>query len=515
MKKLLCVFLTLILLLGGCGPKNVEPPEEELGYPAPQGLFAYRNPETYGLMGLVNAQGELVIPCMYDSINVVGNYDYSEPSPSLAAEDRFFIAGQYPILPEDWSKNPSTALGPEEPMPDDFEAEEPYDPYAHMERQALISPEGKLLTEFDYFSIAAIPGDVSRFVAQSAADPARFVFLDREGRESELDDPNILAIMVERTRWMQGEPLRLEGPDIPRRGLEGVFFLPDGSFWGGHSKVLEAGREPQGKGDYELTYLCYSPEGIVQNGYEYNYVENLGHGVLRAQITHIDEAAGIYTSETYLTDLWGRPLTDAYTSIETYNMGPYATAYKGDITVLYLLEEGQATEVDRFTLSPETYAQSLRLGEEFYFIFTGSGVLPEIKNIQSGDSLILEAFPGYSVDACNDQLTRFILSSYGPGKGDYRTILADLEGNILLEGYETLYGALGAVVAANYDDATEQYTMLLLDWDGQVLIGEGCSHLEVLPGNGALVVREDGVGLMDFGGNWIYKDPAEAEEAVG
>lgn len=525
MKRIVALLVVMVLLLAACQQEPPQPTPDDSVSGKPEGLFVFYNREEMMMgsspVGLVSAEGEMVVAPIYDRLDVAPNFDWTEPD-TFPAATRYFVASQFAQPEEDpWMENPDTA-GPggedgvlDDPMTDDpvMDLIEEYDPWAWLDRQALISPKGEELTGFDYFNIQRAPGEEVRFVAQRADEPERFVWLDAQGEESDLDDPDLLLIARDRNRgYTDFSGAQPTGPDIPAQGLESVLTLPDGTFWGAHNQVFEPGQEPEGKGAYLPTYRYYSAGGELLGDHEYTYLEVLDGSHLLATIEHHENDE--YYAEVYVTDLAGTPLTEKFESISHWEARPYLMATRKEYAAL--LAPDTIETLMSFDLGPDEYASASRAGDTVYLSVSKmiwddnpeSRKTPELYVLGRDDVLRFDDFPGYSVDHCNSDLTRFILSFYG-GKGgaevEDSVVLVDQEGNVLAKGFDSLYTVLGMPVSFRYDPQTGNEYRQLLDWDGNVLLGEEFSEIEVLPGNAALVIQGDSVGIVDFEGNWLYK----------
>lgn len=505
MKRLLSAALIGVLLLCSCTPKEDQTPDADSSANMPEGLYVYHNiAQSYKgggdyKFGLLNTKGEFVLPMEYDLIEPASMYDYTDSGRTTPAADRFFFAYQY-THPEYDENNPI----PEDPVE--------YDPYDGMAAQALISPEGKLLTGFDYYNIRMFSKSPVRFVAVKTSDTTRFVELDREGKESELS-------VSQDVRELIRQYIPLTGEEEPMSSIHEIFehvvFLENGNFWGATSPHIdEDGDEILGKTAYMWQYRLYDDQGNQLGDDWYHQIYKVGTNLYCGDINY-EEDENFY-SAYFLFDGTGKMLEGPLDELRTYH-NPYVIIRQGGTVQVILDNATDGIQVlTTFDMGPTAQLSSFNIEESCVVGISETGKPMTVHIVTYGtggvslENLTFSNLVGpYMLDYTNEDMTRFLISNVGYGKGDYSVALYDREGNVLMDGFDSLYHNQGVLMSyRSYEDESGnyEYATYICDWDGNVLLGEEYSVIEPQPGYTALVVKGDTTGLIDYEGNWIYSE---------
>ncbi|MDR2909153.1 MAG: hypothetical protein LBU86_04655, partial [Oscillospiraceae bacterium] len=170
------------------------------------------------------------------------------------------------------------------------------------------------------------------------------------------------------------------------------------------------------------------------------------------------------------------------------------------------IERNGLKELYSFTLGQGMNLSTFRAGENrIASIYSDSGASRAFV-LGTGEEIAIPGLTG-NIDACNADLTRFVVSEIpAEGKGENPARLIDREGNTLAGGYTSLYEQYGTLIGYRYNSRLGIGANYILDWDGNILLGAEYSRLEILPGNAALAIRGDLMGITDFAGNWLYSE---------
>jgi len=276
LKRLLTLFAA-ILYLASCTPQTQEYEPDTWEFPEPEGLFVFHEMSSPGntLFGLVDAMGEVVVPFQYNHINILQPYDSTGTAIELIGEERFFrVLSLESVINE-------LQLG-----------------------WALISPQGRLLTEFDYDYIGLMPGDPTQIIARRVDNPEHFVFLDQYGQEDYIEDEQIIhTLTMHYSSLLPREEWWRFGPDIPEHGFEWTMDTQIGNFWGVAATAPDADSGPA------LSEIrLYSAGGVLVNNDVYHIIEYIGEGMYLA-VAHGERA-----SESFIVNYNGRRLAGPYES---------------------------------------------------------------------------------------------------------------------------------------------------------------------------------------------------------
>jgi len=124
----------------------------------------------------------------------------------------------------------------------------------------------------------------------------------------------------------------------------------------------------------------------------------------------------------------------------------------------------------------------------------------------SGEEIVFEEFENYLLTGHNAELSRFTLYVMSdleePNAAKLPSVLINEQGEILALA-EIFHPQLEFLVAGIYNEYGE-LRFGLIDWDGNTLLPFEFEHLDALPGNALFAVAAGRIGIIDFGGNWIY-----------
>jgi len=464
-------------LLASCAaqPEETEPSRWE--FPAPEGLFVVYEIEaagSVGRFGLIDAEGELVVPMHHTSIGVVHFLDGSSLPVDWPASERFFTV---------------------------FEPVEPLVRFDRPLSKALISPEGNFLTGFHYSEIHLVPGDPTRMVALRTDDPHTLVFLDQYGAESPVDDPDLLYNFYKQNRvWMWESELAegRQGPDVPEGGFDWVMVTRAGNYWGAVTI------EPDSLTDsfFEQEVRLFSEYGVLISPDVYQSVFYIGDGFYQTFAM-----TGESGWESFIVDQNGRRLAGPYDDFHRDFRSSFVLGLIGDTA--------HVMNVDAFL---ELW--SIERPQDGGFQLRGSGDHPVVSihsetrpltiiRLDTGAEIVFEDFPGHMFEANNRDFTRFVLFDMAwDDMAGFNNKLVDLEGNILASASSLdPYAFEEHDILIALDMHENEWIFRLIDWDGKVLLEGEYTHLEPLPGNALRVTRNEATGIIDFGGNWIYIQP--------
>ena len=470
MKRLIGIFLMIVLLASCVAPLPQPEPERQWEFPPPQGLFAFHSFDAAGgrnLYGLVSAQGEVVVPIEYEHIEVMRSFTAHRNtalSIDVPAGERFFVVRQH-------------IEDQEEPG------------YFSYGAAALVSPDGNFLTGFYYSNIFHAPDTPADIIGWRR--DGRLVFLDYYGVESDLDDGELLYLLgLEFHQLRESEPPP-SVPDAPEQGLEGIMRTRWDNFWG-ISNPPEGGRLRE--------IRLYSSDGYLLTRDVYNRVSYIGGGLYAAS------QGAERPFESFIVNQVGRRLAGPYESFISNIELPYVLGRLGGTA--YVICTDSFHELHSVSL-PENGSVRLigSINQPFVEILCFAQGLTLVM-LPSGEEIIFDnaRFGSPQLRYHNEDLSRFVLRVGREGG----SILVDRQGNILASGYSVIRNSrLGYLVAVSRIQADEENEQAetrysLLDWDGNILLGPEFSFLQPLPGNALHVVRDGVVGLTDLGGNWIF-----------
>ena len=472
MKRLL-ISLLAALLLASCGIRPTDSEPVARAFPPPEGLFIVYEINadgSAGHYGLVNALGEVVLPMQYSMVDHPQFFDGEKMAADVPAGQRFFLATQ------------------------------PLEAGGSVDRPlywALLSPEGSFLTGFDYLEITLLPGDPVGILARRADSPEQLLYVDQNGEERPVEDEELL-FRVSHQRWVwEGEAAERAGPDVPDQGFDWTLETRSGNYWGG--VILP---------DFTQEVRLFSPLGVLISPDIYHNVWYIGDGFYQA--SRLDDASW----ESFIVDQTGRRLAGPY---ESFFRHPNSSFILGMIG-----ENAHIMTVDNFQ-----EIRTVALGWDWslagnaahpVLALSSPGTPLTLIRLDSGEEIVFHDFFGYSLIRHNHDLTRFVLADLNeehlPDAPQQRQKLVDREGNILAQAdafanssYLFDWGEI--LVAAEYSGFPQEKNRLI-NWDGEILLEGGLSHIEPLPGNALRVTRGGTTGIMDLGGDWIFIQPTVA-----
>jgi len=469
LKRLLSLLAAIILLVSCAVPPEPEPEYNGWEFPEPEGLFVVHQMDGRGVVrhGLVDALGDVVVPFEFDHISVLQPGESRGLLPKSLVGERFFKALSFDYVMHDLEFG-----------------------------WALISPEGSFLTEFDYIYIGWMPGDPTQMIARRVDNPQHFVLLDSYGVESYIENTQLIHTLAKQYFWtLPREEWWRFGPDIPEQGFEWTIDTQSGNFWGAAMPDENIGEDPA-----PPEIRMYTSDGFLVDNNVYHLVDYIGEGLYMA-VTHSERA-----SESFIVNYNGRRLAGPY---ESFFHHPGALPFLLGVVGGYanVLSTDSFRELRAIRIPADGWIELVGMGLQSFVAISSQTQPLTIKMLGSGEEIIFESFTNYELSSHNAEMDRFALHSVGGdpegyGTTNFLTVLTDRQGGILALA-ASLHPQSEFIVAGSYNEHDElKYG--LMDWDGNILLQIEFDQLEVLPGNALLAVQGERIGIIDFGGNWIY-----------
>jgi len=465
LKRLLAIFAA-ILYLASCTPQAQEYEPDIWEFPEPDGLFVFYEVNSHGkaLYGLVDAAGDVVMPFQYSHISVLQPQDTTGMDISTIVDERFFRVLNLENVMEDLQ------LG-----------------------WALISPQGRFLTGFDYDYIGLLPSDPTQIIARRADNPEHFIFLDRYGQEDLIENEQIIYTLTKHYyRLLPREEWWRFGPDIPEYGFEWTMDTHMGNFWGAATFAPDAGLGAASLPEIRL----YSENGALINRNIYHLVEYIGEGM------YLAVTQGERVSESFIVNYSGRRLAGPY---ESFYHHPDALPLMLGISQGYanVLTTNGFRELYSIAIPEDGWVNLVPMGLQSFVAVSSQTQPLTLVKLSSGEEIVFEGFENYMLGGQTQDLDGFILLYMGEHEDPSRmAALVDGQGSVLASGL-TFSPQMGYIVARVYNEYDEvRYS--LMDWEGRTLLPAQFESLEVLPGNALLAVQEGRAGIIDLGGNWIF-----------